>query len=123
MPSMIKPPTKKNMNTEELRNAMRAHILESVTDYNGDVFPTEEEAINHLKNEFERVANYPYNLQKFPNNQDRFNDYLMGIPFGFEFEYHRIVEFLDSLGFNPRGSQFSDDTSAKFYSYLIFKEI
>ena len=110
-------------NNKEVKNAIRAHILESVTDDSGETFPTLEGAIVRLKGEFERVANYPANLRRFPNNQERFHDYLMGLPFGFEYETHAIVSFLDSLGVNPQGEAFNAEKSARLYTYLIFKEV
>lgn len=110
-------------NTKAVREAIRAHIFEAVTDYNGDAFPTGQEAINHLKSEFERVANYPANMRNFPNKQERFRDYLLGLPFDFEFAYHKIEEFLNGLGINPQAKSFDAEKSAKLYSYLIFKEI
>ena len=110
-------------NSKAVRALIQAHILENVTDGNGDTFPTLPEAIAHLRAEFDRVANYPANLRRFPNNQDRFHDYLMGIPFGFEFTHHGIAEFLNGLGINPTGKELNSEKSARLYSYLIFKEI
>ena len=102
---------------------MQAHILANVTDGNGDTFPTFDAAKAHLRAEFARVADYPNNLRRFPNNQDRFHDYLMGIPFGFEFENWKITEFLNGLGINPAGKEYDDEKSARLYTGLIFREI
>lgn len=110
-------------NNKEVKNAIRAHILESVTDDGGETFPTLEGALLRLKGEFERVANQPANLRRFPNNQERFHDYLMGLPFEFEYETHAIVSFLDSLGINPQGKAFNAEKSARLYTYLIYKEV
>lgn len=103
-------------NSKAVKETMRQHILESVTDGNGDTFPTFDAARAHLKSEFARVADYPSNLL-------RFHDYLMGIPFGFEFEDHRITEFLNGLGTNPTGKEYDAEKSARLYTYLIFREI
>lgn len=110
-------------NSKSVRLALQAHILASVTDGSGDTFPTFEQAREHLKAEFARVADYPGNLRCFPNHQDRFHDYLMGIPFGFEFETWKITEFLNGLGINPQGKEFDAEKSARLYTYLIYKEI
>lgn len=114
---------KTRTNSKSVRLAMQAHILANVTDGNGDTFPTFDEARAHLKSEFARVADYPNNLRRFPNHQDRFHDYLMGIPFGFEFETWKIAEFLNGLGLNRDGKEFDADKSARLYTYLIYKEI
>lgn len=110
-------------NNTQVRNAVKAHILQSVYNYEGNEFETFEEAKNHLKAEFERVANYPYNLKKFPNTQDRFADYLAGLPFNFEFETYKQEEFINGLGINPTNKEYSSDKVNTLYSYLIFKEI
>ena len=110
-------------NSKEVKNAIRAHILESVTDDNGETFPTLENAILRLKCEFNRVANYPSNLRRIPNNQERFHYYLMGLPFRFEYENHAIASFLNGLGINPQGKSLNAEKSARLYTYLIFKEL
>jgi hypothetical protein len=110
-------------NSKAVREAIRAHILENVTDGNGDTFPTLPEALAHLKSEFERVANYPANLRRIPNHQDRFHDYLMGIPFGFEFTHSGIAGFLNGLGINPTGKEYPPEKSARMYAALIYREI
>lgn len=110
-------------NCKAVRELVRAHILESVTDGNGDTYATFPEAIARLRDEFERVANYPHNLRRLPNNQERFQDYLMGIPFGFEFTNSGISAFLNGLGINPTGKEYDDAKSARLYTALIYREI
>ena len=78
-------------NSKQVRQAINSHILENVTDYNGNTFATIQEAASHLNDEFNRVSNYPYNLAKFPNNQERFSDYLFGLPFSFHFSNYDLV--------------------------------
>ena len=110
-------------NSKAVRLAIQNHILANVTDGNGDTFPSFDDARAHLKAEFARVADYPNNLRRFPNNQERFHDYMMGLPFGFEFENHKIAEFLAGLDINPQGKSFDSEKSARLYTYLIHKEI
>lgn len=110
-------------NSKQVREAIRQHILACVTDGNGDTYATFTEARQRLADEFDRVANYPHNLRRFPNDQDRFHDYLMGIPFGFEFTHHGIADFLNSLGINPEGREFDPRKAAKLYTSLIYREV
>lgn len=110
-------------NSTPVRAAIRQHILENVTDNNGDTYAAFTDAAARLASEFDRVANYPHNLKRFPNAQDRFHDYLMGIPFGFEFTHQGIEDFLNSLGINPTGRKFDADKSARLYTYLIHSEM
>lgn len=110
-------------NSKEVRAEVRKHILDSVYDFEGQAFETFEDAKNHINNEFNRVANYARNIKVFPNNQDRFSDYLNGAPFNFCIYYSEINEFLDSLGINPENKEFSNNLILKKYHYLIYKEI
>lgn len=110
-------------NNKTVRDAVKRHILECVLDSNENKFTDFCDLQKYVKSEFERVANYPYNLKRYPNNQDRFSDYLCGLPFNFEFYTENIVLFLNSLGINPDNKTFSTDKSMKLYHYLIFREI
>ncbi len=108
---------------KQVKEAIKKHILECVTNEDGETFNSFKEAAERLKNEFERVADYPSNLKKLPNKQYRFSDYLLGIPFNFEYTYYGIKEFLNGLGINPEGKDYPDDKSLKLYHYLIFKQV
>lgn len=110
-------------NSKQVREQIRQHILDCVYDYMEQEFPTFEQALDHLVNEFKRVANYPNNLKLIPNDQERFSNYLCGLPFHFEYSHAGIVEYLNSLGINPEGKEFSNDKSMHLYHYLIFKEL
>ena len=110
-------------NSKQVREKIRLHILDCATDDYGNTYATFEDAAARLKSEFERVANHPLNVHRFPNARDRFHDYLMGIPFDFEFMDHKITEFLESLEINPTGKKYDAEKSARLYVHLIFKEI
>lgn len=111
-------------NSKEVREQIRKHILECVNNPETDQpFSTLEEAKERVKSEFNMVANYPYNLKRLPNTQERFSDYLLGIPFNFEYSIYEIQQYLNSLGINPEGRQFDEDKSLKLYHYLIFREV
>lgn len=109
-------------NSKIVRLAIRQHIHETVTDSNGDTLPTYQEAARVMWEEFERVANHPYNLRRLPNTQERFSDYLMGLPFHFEYTHTGIADFLNGLGINPTGKSYDGEKSARLYHYLIFSE-
>lgn len=110
-------------NSKEVRAKIKQHILDSVTDVNGNNYTDLKEACNRLNNEFDRVANHPHNLNRFPNNQERFADYLNGIPFGFEYDNYSIEQYLNSLGLNPDDKKYSSNKMYKMYTYLIFSEM
>ena len=111
-------------NNKIVRNLMKQHILNSVINCEtGDYFNTFEEVKTYIQSEFNRVANYPYNLKCFPNQFNRFADYLNGAPFNFEIYYYDINEFLNSLGINPEGKAYTDEKSNTLYHKLIYKEL
>lgn len=110
-------------NSKEVAQQIEAHILQSVYNLDGDNFPTIKDAAKHIKAEFNRVANYPYNLQRIPNEQQRFSDFMNGLPFNFYFYYSDVKEFLNGLGINPDGKEYKDDKSLALYHYLIFKAV
>jgi len=53
-------------NSKKYRDNVRAYILAAIPEEWGS---TDREKLQELRSEFERVSNYPYNLQKFPNIQ------------------------------------------------------
>jgi hypothetical protein len=110
-------------NSNQVREKVRQHILENVYDYDENEFENFNDASQHLTSEFKRVADYPNNISRFPNNQKRFRDYLQGIPFNFYFYDDDIEDFLNGLGINPQNKKYSSDQMWDLYSYLIWKEV
>jgi len=110
-------------NSNQVREKVRQHILENVYDYDENEFDNFNDASQHLTSEFKRVADYPNNISRFPNNQKRFRDYLQGIPFNFYFYDDDIEDFLNGLGINPKNKKYSSDQMWDLYSYLILKEV
>lgn len=62
-------------------------FLESALD--GEEGDSLSAKLRHLLSDFDRVANYPYNLRKFPNVQDRLGDYLQGLPNSIDLPFFR----------------------------------
>ena len=108
--------------SKQVKQQIKAHILECVYDENENQYQTLEDAKERLLSEFDRVAGHEWNLRRFPNNQDRFSDYLSGIPFHFEYTNHGIIEYLNGLGINPNGKGYDTSKSMRLYHYLIFRE-
>lgn len=109
-------------NSAPVREKIRQHILECVRE-DGIPWDTLEDACSYAMSEFDRVANFPHNLKRFPNDQERFSDFLWGLPFCFEFEDHKISKFIDGLGINPDGKEWPKEKTNKIYHYLIWSEI
>jgi hypothetical protein len=110
-------------NSNQVREKVRQHILESVYDYDENEFDNFNDASQHLTSEFKRVADYPNNISRYPNNQKRFKDYLQGVPFNFYIYNDDVEDFLNGLGINPQNKKYSSDQMWDLYSYLIWKEV
>lgn len=110
-------------NSKQVRELVRQHILDCVYDENENTYDNIGDACKRLSDEFERVAGYEHNLKRIPNNQDRFSDYLQGLPFHFHFVNSDVESFLNGLGINPENKEFDSDKSLKLYHYLIFREM
>ena len=111
-------------NSKFVSNSIKDHILACVYDENEQKYTTLQDACNALHSDFQRVSNFPYNLQKFPINQQRFSDYLQGLPYNFHFTYDSLKEFLDSLDLNNKSNKSFDlDQMIKLYHGLIYREV
>lgn len=110
-------------NSKQVRQIIRQHITDCVLDLNENTFQSFDELKQYVRSEFERVSNNPYNVRKFPNQLNRFSDYLNGSPFNFFFYYADITDYLNSLGINPTGKEYSNEQSENLYHKLIYREI
>jgi hypothetical protein len=107
-------------NSKEVKEKIKLHILDCVT-LDGNEFETIEKACLYMYDEFVRVANYPANKARIPNDQLRFSDHLYGIPYNFHFYYNDVKTFLESLEINnTSGTDYDLDDMLKFYHYLIY---
>ena len=120
----IKLTKKYRTNSKHVRDQIKAHILECVRNPETDKpFEDIKDACKRMADEFERVAGDEYNRRRIPNDQDRFSDFLLGLPFSFEFYDKAIAEHLNSLGINPEGKEYPDEKARHLYHYLIFSEM
>jgi hypothetical protein len=110
-------------NSSHVKNLIKQHILDSVHDENENEFKTFEESATELNNEFKRVANHAHNLNKYPNDVQRFDDYLRGLPFYFLDYDYKIEDFLNSLGINEDKKEYPADKMRTLYAKLIYREI
>ena len=110
-------------NSKQVKEQIRQHIVDCVLDDNEKPFDTFEGARDWLLSEFKRVSNNPVNLHNFPNEQDRFSDYLNALPFNFEFYDYDIEQYVNSLGINPTGKKYEPMEITKKYHGLIWREI
>lgn len=110
-------------NSKHVKELIKKHIIECVYNEDEKYFEKFEDAAKELHKEFKRVANHPYNLKKFPNNVNRFNDYLRGLPFNFLCYDDDIKDFLNSLGINNENKEYPAERMRYLYALLIYREI
>ena len=77
-------------NSKEYRKNIESYIFNCINSEDKELL-TLEDKVNYAMEEFDRVSNYPYNMNKLPNNQDRLKDYLQGLPFDFAYSNYDIL--------------------------------
>ena len=110
-------------NSKEVRKQIKQHILDCVADIEENSYNNIDDAAKRVAWEFKRVADHPYNLNRFPVNQERFSDYLNGLPFSFHYSFYDIAQYLNGLGINPTNKKYDDNKSTRLYHYLIWREV
>ena len=104
-------------NSKHVKNLVKKYILETVYNDNENTFKSFKNAANHLNNDFKRVANHHYNLKRFPNNVDRFLDYLQGLPFYFPQYNEDVKDILNGFGINPENKIYSSSKCGIYSHY------
>lgn len=122
-----------NYSRKELTAIIDAYLLNAIKDSDtilaeyGDIANTDKERVNWVMADFKRVANFPHNIHKFPNQQDRFADYLMGLPGVIDIEYrnHAIIEIAVKWGsLAPNASEAKQDKIiGNWFNYIAARFI
>lgn len=93
--------------TKEYKRNIEGYIFDCINSEDIELLSIQDK-LSYLIKEFERVANYPHNLRKFPNKVHRMADYLQGLPFDFAFDYCDILKVasnLHNLGSIPKNKE------------------
>ena len=80
---------------KEYKEKLDNYIYDCIENY--DVELSNDEKIIYFMSEFDRVANYPNNIKHHPNIVDRIDDYLMGLPFNFDFSNYYKLQIVSKL--------------------------
>ena len=111
-------------NNKIVKTAIQKYII--------DCIDTSEQGLNENINlagkleficsEFKRVAGYEYNLKRFPNVQERFIDWLLGLPSYFNIEYYNdeIINVLMPSFSLPLPANKTEEQGIKLFYNLIF---
>lgn len=106
-------------NSFEYKEKFQNHILECINSEDVEL-KTPVAKLKHLFAEFDRVANHKYNLHKLPNEQERLADYLMGLPFDFEFSNHGIIKLAEELHECKLTEDQKDTILSGYWKHLAF---
>ena len=106
----------------ELRQKVQQHILDSVEDREMEaMFLFAPDACLHLYKTFIVESSPVKSKAAIKLEEERFSDYLNGLPFGFEFENEKITSLLSNLGLDVDSLSYTEAT--KLYHSLIYREV
>ena len=94
------------------------------TDY-GVQTETPEQKIKFVFDTYETEHNYPQNKQRTPNHQQRFADWLAGLPsaISLPYESHKIIELAKELqelkGEYPKGTE--ESIIKNYFSFMSYQ--
>ena len=81
--------TLKRSNTNEFKATVFSYLVDSI---NADgQNRTESEAVQYLRDRFICEYCHEYNLQRYPNHQDRLANWFAGLPIGIDYTNHDIL--------------------------------
>ena len=83
-------------NNNKYRAAIEEYILSCINSEDEKI-ETPEEKIKHFFYRFNGEYNYVANQRRYPNDQERISQYLMGLPFSFAFTNHDIIKLVENL--------------------------
>ena len=107
---------------KEVKTAVQSHILDCINNEDFDIEDSEIDKLKLLRDEFNRVAVYPNNLQRFKTYQGCFIDYLNGAPMHFLIYNHEILEEMENNWHLPKPENKDISDSVNLYHALIFRE-
>jgi hypothetical protein len=105
---------------KEFKNQIQEHIIKCLsTDQYTELHFQLNEVVEAFKNWYS-----PYEQKRFPNRQEAFQDWLMGLPSELSVEYtnYGISETLKSWFENCGETYKEQKDELKFYTYLIYRE-
>jgi|19_taG_2_1085344.scaffolds.fasta_scaffold03134_8 hypothetical protein len=103
-------------NSRHVMSRVEQHVIDCT---GSDTLAEAREKVLQAWKEFD----YPINQRNIPNNQARFSDWLWGLPFNFEYVFHDINCFLDTLSLAQPRKEPTSKQVGDLYHNLIFKVV
>ena len=115
-------------NSKQVRDAAKAYLIECIMSVDPKNWGRDTDDLKTrleiIIDEFRSAANYPYNLQRFPNLQKRFTDWRWGLPSSMPIEFYSyaIVDLLTAWGL-PNDKGYDSSQSIDIYDHIIYSEL
>lgn len=110
-------------NTNAYKALIRAHILESIYDYEGE--DSERAKAEWIFNKFAREYDYPDNRKRTPNDQARVAEWLAGLPLNIAYSNYDIIKLYEAwhgetIGDDKAGDAKADRIIANWFNHVAF---
>lgn len=115
-------------NSKQVRDKARAYLIDCIMDADPKNWGKDTDDLKTrleiIIDEFRHAANYPHNLQRFPNDQDRFIDWQGGLPSSLpiDFEDYKILECMTDWGL-PDDKGYSSGDTYRLFHCIIYSEL
>lgn len=121
-----------NTNSKEFKAIVRAYLMTCIPDvqtiaaeYDQIVENTDKARVNWVVDTFDREYGCEYNLKRWPNRQERFKEWLMGLTGAcrVDFMNYRIIELAKEWGSLPANAteKQEDKIVANWFNFISFK--
>ena len=93
----------------------------------GKVLNTDKEKLQFLVDTFNHEYSFPDNLKRYPNNQERLNNWIQGLPssFNIDFNHDNIIKVSKELNLLPidATSKQEDKIITNWFNLIAYKTI
>ena len=122
----------KNTNSKEFKAQVRAYLMARIPDvqtiaaeYDQIIEDTDKARVNWVVDTFNSEYGNAYDLRRWPNRQERFAEWLMGLPSAIHIDYmnYRIIEIAKQWGSLPADAteKQEDKIVANWFNFISFK--
>lgn len=120
-----------NTNSKEFKAMVRAYIMACIPDvqtiaaeYEQTIEDTDKARVNWVVDTFNREYGHAYNLKRWPSRQERFAQWLMGLPvMTVAFAHYDIIQLAKKWGSLPADAteKQEDKIISNWFNFISFK--
>jgi len=121
-----------NTNSKEFKEIVRAYIMGCIPDvqtiaaeYDQVIEDTDKARVKWVADTFNRKYGDSYSLRRWPNRQERFAQWLQGLPSAIHIDYwnYRIIEIAKEWGSLPADATEKQEGKiiANWFNFISFK--